>query len=310
MPDMPELPSLPTPSILIETAAPKPARKILPYLALGAGIISLSMSAMFVKWAEAPGVVTSFFRMMLAVCLMFPFFWRYTVLKSSTPLSLRWIFLPVLSGLFNSLDHAIWSTALSYTNVANATLLNNISPLWVALLAYFVWKERLSGRFWGGLALTLSGAVFIFGSDLFSNPKLGIGSILGIASSFFYAGYYLATQRGRNHYGVLSYWWVTTLCSSVFLLSYIFLFNIPLAGYSITTYLTFLLAALVSQMVGSFSLTYALGHLSASVVAPTMILQPALSALLAIPLTGEPLFPAQWLGGMAVLAGIYWINRR
>jgi len=295
--------------MIIETAAPKPIRKILPYLALGAGISALSMSAMFVKWAEAPGVVTSFYRMLLAAFMMFPFFWRYTFINPGIRLSPRWIFLPVLSGLFNSLDHAVWSTALSYTNVANATLLNNISPLWVALFAFFIWKERLNRRFWVGLALTLSGAVIVFGNDVLSNPHLGIGDVLGVTSSFFYAGYYLATQRGRGHYGVLPYWWMVTLCSSVFLLSYIFLFNIPLAGYSTATYLTFLFAALVSQMIGGFSLTYALGHLPASVVAPTMILQPVLSALLAIPLAGEPLLPAQWLGGAAVLAGIYWVNR-
>ena len=93
--------------MIIETAAPKPIRKILPYLALGAGISALSMSAMFVKWAEAPGVVTSFYRMLLAAFMMFPFFWRYTFIKPGIRLSPRWIFLPVLSGLFNSLDHAV-----------------------------------------------------------------------------------------------------------------------------------------------------------------------------------------------------------
>jgi drug/metabolite transporter (DMT)-like permease len=299
-----------TSPVIIEKATAKPARKIFPYLALGAGILSLSMSAMFVKWADAPGVITSFYRMTLAAVMMLPFFWRYVAVKPARPLSTKWLFLPILSGLFNSLDHAVWSTAMGYTSVANAALLNNISPLWVALFAFFIWKERLNKSFWIGLVLALSGAVIIFGNDAFSNPHLGFGDLLATASSFFYAGYYLVTQRGRNFYSVLPYWWVVTTCSSAFLLFYVFIFNIPLAGYSGSTYLTFILAALISQMIGSFSLTYALGHLPASVVAPTMIVQPVLSALLAIPLAGESLLPLQWLGGAVVLAGIYWVNRR
>lgn len=57
------------------------------------------------------------------------------------------------------------------------------------------------------------------------------------------------------------------------------------------------------------ALAYALGHLPASVVAPTMALQPVMTALLAIPLLGE--IPNLWqgLGGLIALAGIYIVNR-
>ena len=62
-------------------------------------------------------------------------------------------------------------------------------------------------------------------------------------------------------------------------------------------------------MGGYFSIAYALGHLPASVVSPTMVLQPVLTALLAIPLTGENLSPLQWMGGLAaVVGGIYLVN--
>ncbi|MCC6148071.1 MAG: DMT family transporter [Anaerolineaceae bacterium] len=310
MPDMPEITPFSPPPALIKADTAKPVNKALPYMALGAGILSLSMSALFVKWAQAPGVVTSFYRMSLAALIMVPFFLRHVRSMPGKRLPSKWIWLPILSGLFHSLDHGVWSTSLSYTSVANATLLNNTSPLWVALFAFFVWKERLNKRFWVGLALTLSGAAIVFGNDVLKNPHLGFGDFLGMASSFFFAGYYLVTQRGRSYFGTLPYFWIVTLCSSVFLLSYTFAFGAPLTGYPLSTYLTFLFAALVSQVIGSFSLTFALGHLPASVVAPTMILQPMLSALLAIPLAGEPLSPAQWVGGAAVLAGIYWVNRQ
>ena len=49
--------------------------KALPaYIALGIGILSLSFSAMFVRWADAPGPVTAFYRLFLSVFLLLPFF--------------------------------------------------------------------------------------------------------------------------------------------------------------------------------------------------------------------------------------------
>ncbi len=49
-------------------------KRILPYLGLLAGVFALSMSSIFIRWAEAPGVVTSFFRMSIASVVMLPFF--------------------------------------------------------------------------------------------------------------------------------------------------------------------------------------------------------------------------------------------
>jgi drug/metabolite transporter (DMT)-like permease len=67
--------------------------------------------------------------------------------------------------------------------------------------------------------------------------------------------------------------------------------------------------ALITQVVGYVAVGYALGHLPASLVAPTMVGQPVVTALLAIPLLGEHLTTVQWLGGAAVLIGIYLVHR-
>jgi drug/metabolite transporter (DMT)-like permease len=66
---------------------------------------------------------------------------------------------------------------------------------------------------------------------------------------------------------------------------------------------------LVSQVGGYLSIGYALGHLPASIVAPTLIGQPVVTALLAFPLLGEALRTQQWIGGLVVLLGIYLVHR-
>lgn len=283
-----------------------PQRKILPYLALGTGILALGFSALFVRWAAAPGAVTGFYRLGLATIFLAPaFIYRC---RSGLPRSRAILLLPVLGGLFSGFDHAIWNSAVAYTTAANATLLGNLAPLWVALVAWLFLRERLSGRFWAGLALTLSGALVVLGSDYLRHPTFSLGDLLAILASLFYAGFYLVTQRGRQHLDTLPYVWIAGASSTVVLLALSLILRQPLTGYPSQTYLAFLGVALVSQIGGYLSLSYALGHLPASIVSPTMIGQPVMTAVLALVLLGEGLHPGQWLGGLGVLAGIYLIH--
>jgi drug/metabolite transporter (DMT)-like permease len=50
--------------------------------------------------------------------------------------------------------------------------------------------------------------------------------------------------------------------------------------------------------------------LPATLTSVGLLAQVPLTAVLAIPLLGEPLHPAQIAGGALVLAGIYIVNRR
>jgi drug/metabolite transporter (DMT)-like permease len=222
----------------------------------------------------------------------------------------RWLVFPLLGGLFIALDHGTWSTSLQYTQIANGTLFNNIAPVWVAFFAWFFLKERPGWVFWAGLALTVAGAAMIFGSGLFSSGKFNFGDGLALVSSLFYAGYFLVTQRGRAHLDTLAYIWPAVFTGAVLLFVASQILGFSLTGYPVTTYLVFAAAGIVSQVVGYFSIGYALGHVPASLVAPTMVSQPVLTMILAIPLTGQIPQPGQWLGALAVVIGIYLVNRR
>jgi drug/metabolite transporter (DMT)-like permease len=282
-------------------------KKILPYLALAAAILSLTVSAFFVRWADAPAPVFAFYRMGIGGLVVTPFLIQGGVGRLKMPFA-AWI-LPVLGGIFTAGDLTLWTTGVQTTTIANATLLGNTAPIWVVLILWLVFKQKFTGKFWVGLVLALAGAGIVLGYDFLRRPHLGSGDAMALVAGMFYAGYYLATQYGRKRMSVVPYMWLVSLSSAICLLAISLLMGYSITGYGLKTLLAFLGAGLVVQGLGYVSIAYALGHLPASIVAPTLILQPVFSALLAIPLFGEHLQPAQWIGTAAVLSGVYLVNR-
>jgi drug/metabolite transporter (DMT)-like permease len=283
-------------------------RPILPYVALLLGILCLSFSAMFGKWANAPGPVIGFYRIGLAALILLPVF-LYRKKKFGVRFPWAILLFPILGGILTAFDHGTWNSSLRYTSAANATLLGNTAPLWVALFAWLIFREKLKGMFWLGLAFALGGAVIVLGSDFLMHPSIGMGDLLAIAAGVFYAGYFIVTERGRKKLDTLSYIWFVDIIAALTLLVITLGMRMPLTGYPTKTYLAFLGAALISQVGGYLSIGFALGHLPASVVAPTLIGQPVVTALLAIPLLGEALRTEQWIGGLVVLVGIYLVHK-
>lgn len=282
-------------------------RSLLAYIALGIGILSLSFSAMFVRWADAPGPITAFYRLFFSVFLLLPFF--VPRLKTNPSVRSSLVIFPLLAGLFTACDLGLWTASLSFTTASNATLLGNTSPLWVALGTWLIFKRRLSRGFWRGLVIALVGAALIMGTDFILHPRFGIGDLMALFTGFFYGGYFLFTEKSRATFDPISHIWFVGIGASLTLFFINLVLHNPFSGFNTSTWLVFLATALVSQLIGYMSLAFALGHLPASVVSPTMILQPVVTTLLAIPLLGE--IPTIWqgIGGLIALVGIYIVNQ-
>jgi drug/metabolite transporter (DMT)-like permease len=282
-------------------------KTLLAYLALGVGIFSLSFSAMFVRWANAPGPVTAFYRLFFSIFLLLPFFLLRT--KTLPALKSRSIIFPLLAGVFTACDLGLWTTSLSYTTASNATLLGNTAPLWVALGTWLILKQKLTPGFWRGLTVTLLGTALIMGTDFILHPRFGVGDVMAVFTGVFYGGYFLFTEKSRTYFDPVSHIWLVGVGASLSLFIVNILLQNPLTSYPAQSWLVFLATSVISQLVGYMSLAYALGYLPASVVAPTVVLQPIVTTLLAIPLLGE--IPTIWqgIGGVIALAGIYIVNQ-
>lgn len=279
------------------------------YLVLMLGVLSLGFSAIFVRWADAPGTVTAFYRMAIGSLVMaLPFLAQSRGGRVSLG-TRRGLWLAALGGIFFGADLTLWTTGIMRSGATVPTLMANTAPLWVGFGSWILFGERQSAGFWLGTLLAFSGAAAVLGGDLGAESVLESGGLLGLGAAVFYGGYYLVTQRARDAIGTLPYFWVSTTASALTLLGVNLLLGEPLRGYSTFTWGLFLATGLFVQVVGWMAINYTQGHLPASLVSVTMLGQPVLTALIAWPLFGETLSAWQFVGGVAVLLGVYWVHR-
>ncbi|MGZ9226420.1 MAG: EamA family transporter, partial [Anaerolineales bacterium] len=99
----------------------------------------------FVRWADAPGPLTAFYRLVFSIFLLFPFFLGRT--KALPTIRSGEVLFPLFAGVFTAFDLALWTASLAYTTASNATLSGNTSPLWVALGTWLIFKNKLSPAF-------------------------------------------------------------------------------------------------------------------------------------------------------------------
>ncbi len=284
-----------------------PRVSVWPSVALLAAVLGMGLSAIFVRWANAPGAVSGFYRMLMAAALMsLPF----GAEARRRPLTSRpAVALAVLAGLLFAGDLAFWNTAVLMTSAANATFLANTAPAWVGLGALLLFHERLRPAFWLGLTVALAGAAALLGGDFSGGAGVGLGSLFALIAGVFYAGFFLATQRARTGLSALASWWISALTSGVSLLLISLLLGQPLLGYPPAAYLALAANALITQVAGYLLVNYALGHLPASIVSATLLLQPIVTTAAGMALLGEWPTAVDVGGGLLLLAGVWIINR-
>ena len=282
-------------------------------LALAGGVCILGFAAIFVTWANAPGPVTALYRMVIGVVVIAPMF---IARRRSSPGKLpgRGVMMALIGGALFGTDMAIWMTAIGLSGATMPTLMANTAPIWVGVGSMLVFRERQSPGFWVGLLVAIAGVAIVFGHHLNGGAGLGRGMALGLVAALFYASFVLATQEGRRYLDTMTYLWISTLGAAVALLIINLALGNRLTGFDGRTYLAFLALGIVVQFLGWFLINYSQGYLRASLVAPVLLIQPVLTALLALPILGEVLTPWHIAGGLMVLAGVYVVvwsrNRR
>jgi drug/metabolite transporter (DMT)-like permease len=295
-------------------------------LGLLAGISAASTAAIFIRFAQhegAPSIVIAAARLTIASLILAPFaLTRYR--SDLRQLSRREWVLALLSGLFLALHFATWITSLEFTTVASSVVLVSTTPLWVAILAPLVLRERLGVTAVVGLILAMTGGVIVGLSDAcawqagaiscpplrtFFGGRAFLGDFLALTGAWMAAGYMLVGRKLRAKMELIPYIFVVYGMAAVVLLVIMLGIGESPLGLPPLAYLWFALLALVPQLFGHSTFNWALKYLPASLVSVTLLGEPVGSTILAYFIFQEQ---PGWMkigGAMLILAGI-WLAAR
>jgi drug/metabolite transporter (DMT)-like permease len=277
------------------------------YLALLAGVICISWSAIFVRWTDIPGVASAFYRMLVPAVLLLP---THFADRNRTPVSARTLLIIAFGGLFFALDLAFYNTSILKTSAANATLLGNQTPIFVGLLTWLVFRKRPATGFWLGLLLAFLGTLVIVWADLGKLARLGVGDMMSLAAAAYFAVYLMVTERLRTSIGTLTFLRLAMVSSTLALLVFNLALGVSLRVPHGRTLWAVLGLGLISQLGGYLALTFALGHLPATITSATLLAQGPITALLAAVFLSEPVTWPQIWGGALVLLGVGLAHRQ
>jgi drug/metabolite transporter (DMT)-like permease len=293
---------------VITNAGSAGTKRLPAYLALFGGIVCIAWSAIFVRWTDIPGPASAFYRMLIPAVVLLPTFFFD---RRRPALDARTLGIIAFGGIFFAFDLALYNTAILQTSAANATLLGNNTPIFVGLLTWLVLRRRPASAFWLGLLMAIAGAVVILWSDLAHHTRVGMGDLEALAASACFAVYLMVTENIRNSTGTLAFLRLAMISSTIALLLMNLAMGIslrvPHGGHTIWAVLGL---GLISQLGGYLFLTYALGHLPATLTSISLLTQGPLTAAMAAVLLSEPLSLAQILGGLLVLAGVGFAHRQ
>lgn len=288
-----------------ETLHPRRER-VVATVALLAGAVAIAASPLFVKVSETGPIATAFWRVALAL----PVLWTWSVLRGEHAASFAaHRRLMIATGLLFAGDLAVWHWSIVLTSVANATLLANLAPIFVTLGVWLWYRRRPSGLFLAGMAVALAGVAVLLGGDFRLAGRALAGDCLGVVTALFYGGYQLAVSRARSRASTASIMAWSGLVTACVLLPLALASDEQVLPVSGGGWLKLIGLALISQAAGQSLIAYAMAHLPATFSSVGLLLQPVVAALFAWALLGETLGPAALAGGVAVLAGIAVAHR-
>ncbi|PUB15791.1 DMT family transporter [Paenisporosarcina sp. OV554] len=278
-------------------------RTIHPYLPIAIGVIAVSMSAIFVKLANADAGVIAFYRMLFSVLIMAPiFFWKYT--KELRILTKRdWTF-SFIAGIFLAFHFILWFESLNYTSVASSTVLVTLQPLFAFAGTYFFFKERLSVKTILSGLIAIGGCILISWGDLRISGSALYGDMLALSACGLVTAYLLFGQDVRKRLSLVTYTFVVYGVSTITLFFYIVVKGESFGPYPANDWLWFLLLAIVPNLLGHTLFNWSLKYVSTNIISIAILFEPIGAAILAFYVFNEYLSATQILGGFIVIAGI------
>lgn len=272
-----------------------------PRLALVIGIICISVFPILVKLQITGGLISAFYRMAIAGGLLLP----YVLITRKFKLPRTSILiLAILCGLLFASDVAVWNISIQQSSATQATLLTNLSPVWVGIGSFLFLKNKPAANFWIGTLIALFGMITLVGFKFFINLDFNMAFILAILSGVLYAVYMLVSKNVLNEMDVVSFMVVTLITSTLFLGTICLLTGEAFGGFSNTGWVVLFIQGIVCQLIAWLLISYATQNMRATRVSLSLLGQGVLATILAWLFLDEKITFQMIVGGLILLLGI------
>ena len=274
------------------------------FLILAFGAVLIGFAPIFVKLSELSSSAITFYRMLLAIPFLFILNFKLNRTFKFKVNNKKTFLFTALASLAFTTDLTLWHYSMNITSVSNATIIVNSSPVFVAILAYIFFKEKLSKSFITSFSITYAG---ILGLIYFSNNYASggiIGDIFCLIAAFFYGIYLLIIAKlgKENSLNIIFY---TTLFCCLFSIVPMLIQGGKLIPSDSFEWINLVLLAVLCQFGGQYLITHGIGKISASEGSVGLLMQPITATILAGFLFGEILNIIQIIFIFVALFGIY-----
>ncbi|RLM59249.1 DMT family transporter [Halobellus sp. Atlit-31R] len=278
-----------------------------PAAGLAVAVVAVSTGAILVRASTAPSAVAAFYRVLFTTLPLVPLaVWRYR--SAFARIGPRDLLFATLSGLALAVHFATWFESLSWTSIAASVTLVQSQPLFVAVGAWLLLEERLSGRAVGGVLVAVAGMATMSLGDFLGGTAVGprplFGNALAVLGALTAAAYVLAGRSLRQRVPLVPYVVIVYGVCTAALFGVVVAQDAPLFDYPAREWLLFVGLALGPGLLGHTLINWALAHLESSVVSVSLLGEPVGATILALAVFSEFPTPFTVLGGAVVLIGI------
>ena len=204
------------------------------YLKIIAAILIWSSLGIFIRKIELPNQCIIFYSALIAGVIQFISLLVSGILKEerrkkSEPKSVLFLVISPLCFITNTM---LFYFAFRNTTIANAVLSHYTAPIFVAIMAPLLLKEKIKRTTWIAITLSSIGLWFILGG---TNPLLNIaassreslGIIAGAMSGLAYAFLILTIKRIASVYSPLFITFIQNGITAIILLPFVLAVNVP-----------------------------------------------------------------------------------
>ena len=278
--------------------------KRLAYFALIIGIFAISTSAILIRWSSSDPLVIGSYRQTFATFLFLPFLLK-DKFQEILNLSSREIFELLIIGILLGAHFGFWISSVKATSVAASVLLGTCHIVYVSIIGWVVFGEKLNSRGIIGTVIALAGIIILFWGDLVEDPGNFRGNFLAFISGILAGLYYLGGRKHRKNVSLPTYAFIVYFSSAVVMWFVVLTQGLEYRSIPNSEFQLFFLMALVPTLLGHTMQNWALAFLPAYVISITLLAEPIGSGLLAWYIFSEVPSLGVLVGGLIVLVGVY-----